>query len=306
MQLAEKIYYYRTKCGMSQGTLAEALDVSRQSISKWETGASVPELDKLIKLSELFGITVDELVKESEPREDTKPNEPKQTGEPQRIEYRIIRESMPQNKIAAYVLLCTGLLLFVLALVLAPWFILFTIPIFACSAVCFICKKNAAFFCCWIVYILFDVYMHYATGATASFVFGSLRALMGGYIQFNITHVVSLIMLTAFICMTVWTVRLFSRKGLEATKTNAAVCVGGWVGYVAFRFGISLLFKFIYAKFIYTGDTITTHDHYAAFMLLNSVNYILRVIYQAAIVLLLIYTARLIRSAKKDKTPQDI
>ena len=48
---------------MSQLELAEALDVSRQSISKWETGAAVPELDKLVKLSDVFGITLDELVR---------------------------------------------------------------------------------------------------------------------------------------------------------------------------------------------------------------------------------------------------
>ena len=39
----------------------EALEVSRQSVSKWETGASVPDLDRLIGMSDLFGVTLDEL-----------------------------------------------------------------------------------------------------------------------------------------------------------------------------------------------------------------------------------------------------
>ena len=51
MTLGEKIARLRARQGMSQGTLAEELGVSRQSVSKWETDASVPELDKLVKLA---------------------------------------------------------------------------------------------------------------------------------------------------------------------------------------------------------------------------------------------------------------
>ena len=50
MTLGQNICRLRTERGLSQGDLADALDVSRQSISKWETGASVPELDKLRNL----------------------------------------------------------------------------------------------------------------------------------------------------------------------------------------------------------------------------------------------------------------
>lgn len=62
MKLKEQIYNLRSARGMSQGELADALDVSRQSVSKWETGASIPELDKLVSMSALFGVTLDELV----------------------------------------------------------------------------------------------------------------------------------------------------------------------------------------------------------------------------------------------------
>lgn len=64
MALNEKIAALRNERKLSQTELAEKLDVSRQSISKWETGASVPELDKLVALSRLFGVTLDELVKD--------------------------------------------------------------------------------------------------------------------------------------------------------------------------------------------------------------------------------------------------
>ena len=64
MTLAEKIAALRGERKLSQGDLAEKLDVSRQSVSKWETGQAVPELDKIIKLADVFGVSVDELVRE--------------------------------------------------------------------------------------------------------------------------------------------------------------------------------------------------------------------------------------------------
>ena len=62
MSLSENIYRLRTEKNMSQLELAEALEVSRQSVSKWETGTAVPELDKLVKMAKLFEISLDELV----------------------------------------------------------------------------------------------------------------------------------------------------------------------------------------------------------------------------------------------------
>ena len=71
MALADKIIDLRKKAGWSQEQLAEHLDISRQSVSKWESGASVPELDKIIKISDLFGVTTDYLLKkETEERTD--------------------------------------------------------------------------------------------------------------------------------------------------------------------------------------------------------------------------------------------
>ena len=62
MKIAEEICRLRAAAGMSQEELAAKLEVSRQSVSKWETGASVPDVEKLVKMAELFGVTLDELV----------------------------------------------------------------------------------------------------------------------------------------------------------------------------------------------------------------------------------------------------
>ncbi len=65
MILAEKIMTLRKKCGWSQEELAEKMMVSRQSVSKWESMQSVPDLDKIILLSQLFGVSTDYLLKDN-------------------------------------------------------------------------------------------------------------------------------------------------------------------------------------------------------------------------------------------------
>lgn len=68
----EKVMALRKKKGWSQEELAEKLGISRQSVSKWESGASIPEIDKIIALSGLFGVSTDYLLKdELESEEDT-------------------------------------------------------------------------------------------------------------------------------------------------------------------------------------------------------------------------------------------
>ena len=64
MKLAEKIMALRKQRGWSQEELAQQLSVSRQSVSKWESGASVPDLDKILKMSEIFDVSTDALLKE--------------------------------------------------------------------------------------------------------------------------------------------------------------------------------------------------------------------------------------------------
>lgn len=72
MNLSNNIYHYRTAKNWSQSELADMLNVSRQSVSKWENNSVTPDLDKLIKMKELFNITLDDLVFST-------PNAPAQT-----------------------------------------------------------------------------------------------------------------------------------------------------------------------------------------------------------------------------------
>lgn len=64
MSFSEKILYLRTRNGMSQEVLADKLSVSRQAVSKWESGVTLPETDKLIVISDMFKVSLDFLLKE--------------------------------------------------------------------------------------------------------------------------------------------------------------------------------------------------------------------------------------------------
>lgn len=64
MILADKIMTLRKKSGWSQEDLADQLGISRQSVSKWESGMSIPDLEKIVKMSSLFGVSTDYLLKD--------------------------------------------------------------------------------------------------------------------------------------------------------------------------------------------------------------------------------------------------
>ena len=73
MTLGEKLVHLRKELGLSQLEAAERLNVSRQAISRWETGVGTPSLDSLIQMSQLYGVSLNELVygpEAAQPREE--------------------------------------------------------------------------------------------------------------------------------------------------------------------------------------------------------------------------------------------
>ena len=94
MILADKITNLRKKAGWSQEELANQLGVSRQSVSKWESGASIPDLDKILRLSQLFEVSTDYLLRDDlEPDlPQTEPELPPASSTPQAPVQRITLE----------------------------------------------------------------------------------------------------------------------------------------------------------------------------------------------------------------------
>ena len=73
MSFAERILYCRKKAMLSQEELASKLGVSRQAVSKWETGESIPDMNNLAALAEIFDVSLDWLIKgEEEKRQESR------------------------------------------------------------------------------------------------------------------------------------------------------------------------------------------------------------------------------------------
>ena len=219
MTLGENIVRLRTQKNWSQGDLADALDISRQSVSKWETDASIPELDKLLKLSELFGVTLDELVRgEDAPKAETA------VPAPQAVPARDKSRS-----IIGTVLLCTGAVIVLLFLLLFGSIfsgLLFGAPFFLCGVICLTAKNRVALWCGWAVYACVDLYLRFATGLSWTTIFMThLWTPEMNYARLAISWVQFLGMLVMIVC----TVRSYRTLRLPATKKEVTWLIAGWL-----------------------------------------------------------------------------
>lgn len=293
MKLCEQIYKLRSEKMLSQADIADALDVSRQSVSKWETGTAVPELSKLILMSELFDVSLDELVKGSD-EVTNKTND--------------CRESIPAAQIiyprregritAGYILIFfDGLALLMLTAfgnLLAG--LVFSIPLFLCALICFTCRRRAGLWCAWLIYWFVNIYLHIATGITPS---AWVR-----YIDFegmNAQTVVSLIMFSAEIGMVVATVICFRKVRFELSRKSVELLCGGSVGYIVFRIFESVFFMMI-AKAVSSSADAASFRRYSWLMRMTSP--VFSVVAVAGITVILIYSVALVRElvARKKRT----
>lgn len=283
MNLGERIYSLRTQKGMSQGDLAEAMEVSRQSISKWETGGSVPELDKLIKLSQVFGITLDELVLDKEPEAAPSPPEPK-------VIYVEKQDSHSGRKTGGVVLLCFSALVWLLVSLLGDVLagLVLASPFLACGLICLFVRRNVGLWCLWVVYAFADLYMRFATGVSWQFAFWRI-----GYTSIgNPGHlIIAWSNFAIFAALTISTVLRFRKSGPASVKTNAIGTVISWVVY--------FLLPFVVAN--PSREPITDPDQIRLYSTANSLAGWIRTI---VIVTALTFTARLIIALLKKRKAQ--
>ena len=246
MQLGEQIYLLRTAQNLSQGDLAERLDVSRQSISKWENNNAVPDLEKLLKLSEVFGISLDELVKGETPASEPMPV-------PQAVE-------PSGHKTAGIIFLAlaafTILLLSVMGSLAAG--LLFASPFLVCGVICMVCKRNAGLWCAWAAVIMIDLYLRWATGLQWGTIFRTFQwTYHMNYARLAIAWVQFLVILT-LVCVTA--VRL--KKDRAPQKKQMFI---RWGAVVLLTAAIWLLNQLFYQKVMAAGGNIGTMEPFYQF-----------------------------------------
>ena len=228
MTLGENIVRLRTQKDWSQGDLADALDISRQSVSKWETDASIPELDKLLKLSELFGVTLDELVRgEDAPKAETAA--PAAQAVSASFTPQTSSEREKRHTIVGTILLCSGAALLLACLILTGNLLaglIYVLPFFLCGIICFTVKHRTGLWCGWAVYTCIDFYLRFATGLswTTTFMTHLWTAQMN-YARLAISWAQFLGMLVMIVC----TARSYRTLKLPATKKEVTWLIAGWL-----------------------------------------------------------------------------
>ena len=228
MTLGENIVRLRTEKNWSQGDIADALDISRQSVSKWETDASVPELEKLLKLSELFGVTLDELVRgEDAPKAEAAA--PAAQAVPAFFTPQTSSEQEKRHTIVGTILLGIGAVLLLTCLILAGDLLaglIYGSPFFLCGIICFTVKHRTGLWCGWAVYACVDLYLRFATGLSWTTIFMThLWTPEMNYMRLAIAWVQFL----GMVLMTVCTVCSYRTLRLSATKKEVTWLAAGWL-----------------------------------------------------------------------------
>lgn len=240
MTLGNRITRMRTAQGMSQGDLAEKLGVSRQSVSKWETDASVPDIDNLIFLSNLFDVTLDELVKGESSAD--KPDaiqeyvESGNTSYTNMPEYEKTPEApKPQisltQKILGFIFLGTGLFTVVLGLAIGIGLIIFAPLLIIYGIICLTVRRHAGLVCAWATVIPCLVLMPYFTSC-------SLNAIFSAYYwaersAYGVQLTVSAILWVILLSLSFFTAKATPIKNhpFIATGWVALFLLRGHVGY---------------------------------------------------------------------------
>ena len=243
--LGQRIIRLRTQKGMSQGDLADALDISRQSVSKWENDISTPELDKLIRLAELFDLSMDALILG---KEVPMPAPPQNEPEPQIVPppsasvslgYQKPLISQTQKNIGLG-LIGISILFCLLLLVFYAWGgllsgLLLSSPLWGCGILCLTVRKRLGLSCCWLVFLMVSGYLYYATGTSQGAIFNRQFWIYGNVFS-QITAVIETVLLALLYLWTFFSFRMISSpKRLHLRKKQLKFAyIGCVVGYVLY------------------------------------------------------------------------
>ncbi len=196
--IGERIYDLRNRNNMSQGNLADKLDVSRQTISKWENNICLPEAEKLLQLSEIFGVSIDYILKG---RTITEP-EPVYiyVKDPDRENNSKYNERIVRKYVGIVLAVIGGLLSAWLALLGGWLYIIFTGGLvllgilFACNV------KHPWLIVSWITYLLVMVALPFCSAISPLLIFSPYIYTDGYLLHLALAYSVWLIFVILILC----------------------------------------------------------------------------------------------------------
>lgn len=265
MSIGTKIFELRTAKNLSQSDLADMLDVSRQSVSKWETDTAVPDLDKLIRLCDVFAVTLDELAC----------REVKEGSKPTSIVTVVEKEHpMDHQKIIGYILLAVSLLAGIIVWLFMDREEDLYIPIptiisaFTCSLICLFVKRNAGYWCAWAVA-------------------APITLLSPLFVRFFIPVVTNILLLSFAVIMTLVARKIFVDVMIIPNRKKSVYVLLGWIALACLR---------ILNYILVMRATISSAIAWIPYISLDLLSYV-------GTSLLLTYTVCYFRSVKQNKKP---
>ncbi len=220
MTLGNRITTLRNTHHMSQGDLAERLNVSRQSVSKWETDTSVPDLDKLITLSEIFGITLDELVKGPQAEENVSNVNSEHTADTDSTTADTIGTAYTYatpapaigdtQRTIGFILITVGLLGTVLGLVLTSNLLILTLLLVFFGILCLTIKRHVGLVIGWIILAPAFFILPYLVGMTPLSILYMFHHL--GDAKINLSFILALFYWICVLVMAILTWRAIKKN----------------------------------------------------------------------------------------------
>ncbi len=203
--IGERIYELRKQNNMSQGDLADELDTSRQTISKWENNMSTPELDKVLRLCEVFSVSSDYILRGIVEETENSKKERNQT---------VIKEQtvIIEKKADIRTIFASGLLINAMFfLFLYPK--LFYIPLCfgAVAAILLLCKKHAVYYSLWLVFICVNIFCFLGTAGGMDIIFDSAFYTS----EYTYLLVISYLLWISLFILIAWGIRIIKNKRKE-------------------------------------------------------------------------------------------
>lgn len=217
MTFGEKLSKLRKENNYTQEQLANIINVSRQSVSKWESNAAYPETDKLISLSRLFECSTDYLLKDERISKNDEIGQSIHEKNSAKAEYPAKHQRMIGYILLA-VSLITGVLIFLLVEsedeleVLFP----FVISVLTCSMICLFVKRKAGYWCIWAIV-------------------APIVILLPFFVGFSVPNGANLVLICFYIIMFFVAKKLFVNIEISISKKKSCIVIAEWIVLISLR-----------------------------------------------------------------------